>query len=95
MAKTKSKQNTKTLMFYERKFDQLKDIFPQITVTMWSEKNPGKSGKDFVVDVKIPKNYTLIHKVIASNGEVKVFTFSIQKKYCTGNQRPGVYSFSA
>mgnify|MGYP004634381305 CR=1 FL=1 len=96
MAKTKSRRQKKTTPpLYERKFGQLKELFPKVTITKWSEKNPGKSGKDFIMDVILPNNYTLISKVVSSNGEITLLSFSVQKKHCTENQKPGVYRFSA
>lgn len=96
MAKTKSKKQKKTAPpLYERKFKQLKEIFPKVQVTRWSEENPGRSGKDFIMDVILPDHYTLISKVVSSKGEIIAITFSVQKKHCEENQKPGVYRFSA
>lgn len=93
MAKTRTKQKNVPPL-YEKKLDQLRDIFPKVKVTRWSEENPGKSGKDFIMDIILPSNYTLISKIVSSNGEITFISFSVQKKYCLENQKPGVYRFS-
>lgn len=95
MAKTKSKKQKTAPPIYERKFGQLKELFPKVKVTRWSEQNPGKCGRDFIIEVIIPNNYTLLSKVVSSKGEIIAITFSVQKKHCEENQKPGVYRFSA
>lgn len=96
MAKARNKkQKHPTISVYERKLSQLTAIFPKVKVTMLSDEHPTKAGKDFVTDVVLPNGYTLLGRGVSANGEITSVKFSVQKKHCTENQKPGVYYFSA
>lgn len=96
MAKTKNnKQKNHSLSVHEGKFGQLKEMFPKVQLTKLSEKHPRKAGRDFIVEITLPNEYTLLSKGVASNGEITSVTFSVPKKVCTENQIPGIYHFSA
>ena len=94
MRKTNKKQKSQPPR-YEKKIGQIKELFPNVKVTKFSETHPGSAGADYVTDIVLPNNYTLISKVVSPKGDIKSFSFSVQKKHCTENQKPGVYCFSA
>ena len=91
MAKTRNKKQ-KT---FERNLSQLCELFPRIKVYKYLEKNPGKAGKDYITDVKLPKDYTLLSKVVSAKGEITSVTFLVPKSENQSEAPGGIYCFSA
>ena len=96
MAKTKTKKQKAPPQVHEVKgFHEIKKLFPKIRISWISDAHPGRYGRDFVTEVILPKDFTLITKSVAPSGEVLMIKFSVQAKHCMENQKPGIYAVSA
>ncbi len=103
MAKTKIKQKKRVALkgnkkvqtyIYEGELKKLKDFFPQVKMTKYSERNKLLYGQDFFIEIVLPSSYTLLKKSVSSNGAITAIEFSIPKQCCSENQKPGLYRFS-
>lgn len=101
-AKSKNKQKTNAVKIsapisyvFDGDIKRIAEFFPTVKLTKWSELNPGKPGSDYIIEIKLPSNYTLIKKSVSAKGAITCIEFSVQKKYCSESQTPGNYRFSA
>ena len=103
MAKTKTQQKKRVALkgnkkaqpyIYEGELRKLKDFFPQVKMTKYSERNKLQAGSDFFIEITLPSSYTLLKKSVSTSGAITAIEFSIPKQCCTENQKPGLYRFS-
>ena len=95
MAKARNKKQKHNISVYEKKLSQLSELFPRIKVHKFSEVNPIKSRKDYITDIKLPKDYTLLNKSVSAKGEITSVTFLVPKSENQSEAPGGIYCFSA
>ena len=93
--KTRAKKRAPSVVHEVSGFDKIVQIFPRIQVTKWTESNRGKCGRDYVIEVSLPKCYHLLSKQVSHKGEILAITFSVEEKHCNEDQIPGTYHVTA
>jgi hypothetical protein len=95
--KAKNVNITGEEIVYKGTLSSIIDIFPMVKVKHWTETTlNGKSKRNFISEIDIPKDLTLRTRNVASNGAITGISISLSKKDSKKyGLEPGVYYFNA